>query len=115
MNYHKITLPAPQEIQETADGQFFFEIYLSLKTGGRYYSTNAAPLNPRSLFASIAPVNPTIDGAMCIVRSVEWLNETFYLTFEIVDRMHWLNTGALKAWEGPIDICYAFHGRLKKD
>ena len=115
MNYHEITLPEPADIQKTGDGQFFFEIYLQVKTGGRYYTTTGVAINPQSLFASVAPVNPTIDGAMCIMHGVDWLNGSFYLTFEIVDRMHWLNTGELKAWEAPVDLCYAFHGRLKKD
>jgi hypothetical protein len=49
-----------------------------------------------------------------MVRSVEWAFNTIYLSFEVVDRDHWFKTGELKPWEGSLEICYAFHGKLNK-
>lgn len=111
METRELALPAPTEITRTTDDGFFFEIYLSLKTGGRYRATCGVPLNPKSAFASIAPVHPVDIDAVCMVRSLEWMKGGFYMCFEVVERTHWLETGELKAWNGPIDICYAFHGR----
>jgi hypothetical protein len=113
MEERNIVLQAPKTITKTADKAFFFEIYLQIRTGGRYRATCGVPINPLSVFASVAPIAPTLNDAVCMVRSVEWLDGGFYLTFEVVERTHWLNTGELKPWVGPLDICYAFHGKLR--
>jgi hypothetical protein len=113
MHTRNIELPEPVSVRTDNDGLFFFLIHQTLKTGGRYRGMSSYNLDPLYASASVAPITPTTDDAVCMVRSVEWLNYSFYLTFEVVYRTHWLLTGELKPWEGPIDICYAFHGRLK--
>lgn len=114
MNDQTIRLPTPETITTNADGEYSFEIYLKVNKGGRYRATCGVPLDPLTAHVSIEPVDPTKTEAVCMVRSVEWAKYSLYICFEVVDRTRWLNTGELKPWEDPLEICYAVHGKLKK-
>lgn len=115
MDNNTITLSTPDHITVNSDGLFSFEVYLTLSKGGRYTATCGLPIQkPLSAFASISPVQADKTNVVCMVRSVEWVFNGIYLTFELVQRDHWLKTGELKPFEDSVEICLAFHGKLNK-